>query len=802
MLAPPRLVFLLQESFFPCNNLYQCSSSLSLSLSTVLLMACLPSLSLAARVGLDPSSLRSRVSGHVSPLAVEKPPGICCGTNNASASPTATLEVESLDFREGLSVLEDGTGLGPFDYVPLLQECMERRLVSDAEAVHAHIIKTGACEDLYVMTFLVNVYAQCGAMIAARKVFDGLPRRNVVTWTTLITGYVHNSEPELAIRVYLEMLETGSYPTNYTLGIALNACSSLRSLELGKQIHAYIVKYRIEQDASIGNALCSLYSKFGNLDYAVKTFRGITEKNVISWTAIISACSENGKAASGLSFFSEMLWENVEPNEFTLTCVLSLCCTVMSLSLGKQVHSLSIKRGYQLNLPVRNSAMYLYLKCGLVDEAYKLFNEIESSSLVTWNAIIAGHVQIMDFASDNLSAYQGGTRALEIFLRMIHSGLKPDLFTFSSVLTLCSKLVAQEQGEQIHAQTIKTGCLSDVVVGSALVNMYSKCGSIRRASKAFVEMSTRTLISWTTMITNFAIHGKTQQALQLFEDMRLVGVKPNQITFVGVLAACGHSLMVDEALNYFEMMQKEYRIKPVMDHFELLVDMFVMSGRIDEAFDLIKKMHYEPNEFIWSALITGARLHRNPELGLYAAERLIKLEPRDSETCIPLLKMYRAVERWIDMSNVEKLMRELQPVKLRDWSWICIKGKVYSFEPNEQFCPGNNMEMHMLLEDLLGRAKTLGYEFSGSSELKDNEDANISSRIHQSEEFAIAFGLLNTPKAAPIQIIKNTSMCQNCHDFIKCLSILTARKIVIQDRKRLHKFVDGKCSCGDFWGLL
>ncbi|KAF8029858.1 hypothetical protein BT93_E2317 [Corymbia citriodora subsp. variegata] len=680
---------------------------------------------------------------------------------------------------------------------------MERRLVSDAEAVHAHIIKTGAYVDLFVMTFLVNVYAQCGAMAAARKVFDYLPKRNVVAWTTLITGHVHNSEPELAIQVYLEMLEAGSYPTNFTLGIALNACSSLQSLELGKQIHAYIVKYQIEHDTSIGNALCSLYSKFGDLDYAVKTFRCIAEKNVISWTAVISAFGENGEAASGLSFFSEMLWENVEPNEFTLTSVLSLCCTVMSLSLGKQVHSLSIKRGYQLNLPVRNSVMYLYLKCGLVNEAYKLFNEIESSSLVTWNAIIAGHVQIMDLAFDNLSAYQGGTRALEIFLRMIHSGLKPDLFTFSSVLTLCGKLVAQEQGEQIHAQTIKTGFLSDVVVGTALVNMYSKCGSIRGASKAFVEMSTRTLISWTTMITNLALHGKTQQALQLFEDMRLVGVRPNQITFVGVLAACGHSLMVDEALNYFEMMQKEYRIKPVMNHFELLVDMFVMSGRLGEAFDLIKKMDYEPNEFIWLALLTGARIRGNLDLGLYAAEQLIKLGPRDSEICISLLRMYRAAERWIDMSHVEKLMREEQLLKLGEWSWICIKGKVYSFEPNELSCPdNNNMEMCTLLEHLLGQAKTLGYEFSGSSELVDNEDANVSSRIHQSEEFAIAFGLLNTPNAAPIQIIKNTSMCRNCHDFIKCLSILTARKIVIQDRKRLHKFVDGKCSCGDFWGLL
>ncbi|KAI6687915.1 hypothetical protein NL676_024743 [Syzygium grande] len=183
--------------------------------------------------------------------------------------------------------------------------------------------------------------------------------------------------------------------------------------------------------------------------------------------------------------------------------------------------------------------------------------------------------------------------------------------------------------------------------------------------------------------------------------------------------------MVDEALTYFEMMQKEYRIKPVMDHFELLVDMFVMSDRLDEAFDLIKKMEYEPNELIWLALITGARIHGNPELGLYAAEQLIKLEPRDTETSVSLLRMYGAAERWMDMSNVEKLTRE------------------------DQSCPGNNnLGTRILLEDLLGQANTPGCEFSGSSELMDNEDANGSSRIHQIEESALAFGLSNTPTTA------------------------------------------------------
>ncbi|CAL5385714.1 unnamed protein product [Camellia sinensis] len=504
----------------------------------------------------------------------------------------------------------------------------------------------------------------------------------------------------------------------------------------------------------------------------------------------------------GLSLFGEMLSEGVEPNEFTLTRVLSLCCVMQALSVGSQVHSLTIKLGYELNLPVTNSIMYLYLKCGHVREAKKLFDGMEEVSLVTWNAMIAGHAQMMDLAEDGISAHHSGVEALNIFLRLHRSGLKPDLFTFSSILTVCSSLVALQQGEQVHSQTIKTGFLSDVVVGTALVNMYNKCGSIERASKAFVEMSTRTLISWTSMITGFAQHGCSQQALQLFEDMRLVGVRPNKITFVGVLSACSHAGMVDEALAYFEMMKNEYKIKPAMDHFACLIDMFVRLGCLDEDFEIIKKMDFEPNEFIWSTIVAGCRSHGNLELGFYAAEQLLKLNPKNSETYVLLLNMYVSAGRWQDVSRVRKLMKDEKIGKLKDWSWISIKDKVYSFKPDFQFRPQCE-EADQLLADLIEKAKNCGYESQGDLGVTDEQDEETTfSTVHHSEKLAVTFGLLNTSNAVPIHVIKSISMCQDCHSFIKFLSILTVREIIVRDSKRLHKFVSGRCSCGDFGSLL
>ncbi|XP_076899555.1 pentatricopeptide repeat-containing protein At3g49170, chloroplastic-like [Bidens hawaiensis] len=682
----------------------------------------------------------------------------------------------------------------PSTYVSLLQKCYS---FQHAQIIHALILKSGYHQDLFVMTSLVNVYGKCGAMDSARQVFDHLPNRNVVTWTSLMSGYANNSHPEIAIQVFLNMLEYGLYPTNYTVGVVLNACAAVCDVKTGKQVHGYVLKYGLEDDTSVGNSLCNLYSKCsGYLDSAMKAFWRIKERNVISWTIVVSACGDNGDSEAGLRLFSEMLEEGVEVNEFILTSVLSLCCTLQAVDVGLQVHSLSIKIGYGLNVPVTNSVMYLYLKMGLFSEAKKLFDGLEKVSLVTWNAMIAGHAQMMDVAENSIVASRNGVEALDMLVRLQRSGLKPDLFTLSSVLTVCSNLVALEQGEQVHAQTIKTGFLSDVVVGTALVNMYSKCGSIKKASKAFVEMTSRTLISWTSMITAFAQHGLYLQALDLFNDMRLAGDRPNKVTFVGVLSACSHAGMVDEGLRYFEMMEHEYKIVPVMDHYGCVIDMFVRLGRLEEAFEFVKKMEVEPNEFIWSLLVAGCRSHGNLELGFYAAEQLLLLSPKDPETYIMLLNMYVSAGRWKDASKVRKAMKDDTVMKLKDWSWISIKDKVYSFKPDDtQF-----EEVDVLLRYLLEKSRSLRYEWKETPENEESEDKEA--RVHHSEEFAVVFGLLKTEKPAAVRVVKSTSMCRDCHSFIKIVSVLTQREIVVKDSKRLHRFDNGKCSCGDFGSLL
>jgi pentatricopeptide repeat protein len=304
------------------------------------------------------------------------------------------------------------------------------------------------------------------------------------------------------------------------------------------------------------------------------------------------------------------------------------------------------------------------------------------------------------------------------------------------------------------------------------------------------------------MINGFAQHGWSKQALNLFEDMKLVGVRPNQVTFVGILSACGNAGMTDEAFNYFKMMQKEYKIKPVMDHYVNLVDMLVRLGRLEEAFNLIKKMDFEASEFIWSNLIAGCLSQGNLELGCHAAKKLLSLKPKDAETYELLLNMYASAGRFEEVSKVRNIMKEEKVEKLKDWSWISIKDRVYSFETNDKAHIESSL-VNKSLEDLLVKAKNLGYEVLESVEFSDKEEDEKTSspNIYHSEKLAITFGLMNLPNSSPIRVVKNTLMCRDCHNFMKYISTLTSREIIVKDSKRLHKFVNGQCSCGNVGGF-
>jgi pentatricopeptide repeat protein len=315
-----------------------------------------------------------------------------------------------------------------------------------------------------------------------------------------------------------------------------------------------------------------------------------------------------------------------------------------------------------------NTMMAGYFQHGRLMDAHCLFHGMPEKDVVSWTGMIAGYTQ-----------NGHSEEALKLFLKMKQQGINPNRSTFASVLSACASIAALEQGKQIHDHILKTEYSSDVVVGNALVTMYSKCGRINVAYQVFGQMTEQDVVSWTAIITGFAQHGSGKKALELFDRMQQVGIKPNHVTFVGVLTACSHSCLLDEGWQHFYSMTRDYGITPGVDHYACMVDLLGRMGLMTEAEDFIKNMPLQPDPVVWKALLGACAVHRNLEVGERVAKELFKLEPQNSAAYVLLSNIYATTGRWDDVTKVRFMMKNIGVQKEAGCSWIEIKNKVHAF---------------------------------------------------------------------------------------------------------------------------
>ncbi|KAJ3671892.1 hypothetical protein LUZ60_007971 [Juncus effusus] len=764
-------------------------------------MASLPSLALTSTTlpKLADSDLKTRNSSSLDKNVSYRP-------NSLKPRIKSKNSPRTLDLEEALNSLKEGNQFDSTTYVPPLEHCIATNSLSNAEILLSHILKTGAIKDGYIAVTLVNTFMKCGSPTHAQKLFDKISERSIVMWTALISGYVRNSDPQSAIQKFIDLLEADFRPVIYSFWAVLSACSDLCNLKFGEQIHTQIIKFGGELEIEVSGSLSTMYSKCGNLKSAIKVFEKLPKRDVSSWTSIISACGDNYEPFLGLRLFIDMLHDGIWPNEVTLSSVSSLLCSIEYLKVGptRQFHAFCVKFGCGSMAHTRNSIMYMYLKCGQIEDAIKLFENMVRVNLVTVNAMIAGLNRRMGNLNDDLLVFSSGTEALRIFRNLNRSLTRPDMFTFSSIISVCANLLALEEGTQIHAQMVKSGVLNDVVTTSSLLNMYGKCGNVFEARKVFDEMPfrDRTSVSYTSMISCYTQNGKFKEAIELFEEMISNDITPNLVTFIGVLSACSSAQLVDKAEHYFKMMKEEYKIQPVTGHYACMVDMFARLGKIEEAFAFINKEDFAPSEVIWSMLVASCRSQGNMDLAFYAAEKLLQVKPEMAETYKLLFNMYKLSGKWQDANRVRKLMSTYKIPIIKDRSWITTKGKVHYFWGHGRYHP-QNVEINEMLDNLIEKAKELGYVPYSNNEGSEGEDEEKEKGYselvkYHSEKVAVSFGLMSVPKGVAIRVYKNISMCKDCHSFLKIISDLMDREIVVKDSRRLHVFKDGHCLCGDF----
>lgn len=476
------------------------------------------------------------------------------------------------------------------------------------------------------------------------------------------------------------------------------------------------------------------------------------------------------------------------PNEFTFGSVLKASAGIAAAEEGKQIHAHVFKAGLEREVFAGSALVDMYAKCQNMADARQVFDKMRRRDEVSWGAMICGYAQ--NGCSEE---------ALRMFYDMKGVGLKMNPFALSSVLRACSSLATPEQGRQVHVQAICSGLESNAFVGTALVDMYAKCGSIEESSLAFDNLTEPNLVSWNAVIVGYALHGHGSKVLELFDQMQESGINPDEITFIGVLYACAHIGLVNLGYHYFNSMTRDHGIRPRIDHYTCMVGLLGRAGHLTEAEVLIKGMPFAPDVVVWRALLAACTVHGNTELGKHVAQHILDLDPQDHASYVTLSNMYAAAGKWDDVAKARKLMRDRGARKEAGRSWIEVRNKVHSFMVGDKQHP-QMQEVYAKLDNLTEQMKEAGYMPNTISVLHDVQlEAKESYLSYHSERLAIAFALISTPAGSPIRVMKNLRVCGDCHSAIKFICKIVGREIVLRDCNRFHHFRDGICSCGDYW---
>jgi pentatricopeptide repeat protein len=505
-------------------------------------------------------------------------------------------------------------------YIFLLQGCIRKKALSDGKLVHAHINERGFMAHRIVRNTLVDMYAKCGSLVDARRVFDQLPERDVFSWTFIISAHAKHGLAEEALTLYRQMKQTGIQPDQFTFTGVFPACATLAALE---EVHGDITVRGFQSDVFVGTALVDMYAKCGRMekardlfdkmpqrnavswtaliagyahngdvDEALRLFHEIPERNVVSWTVMIAGCVQNGYNEEALEIFHEMQLAGVKPSLKTFASIFPACANLLALEQGMRIHEEIIRCGVQFDAFVESALIDMYAKCGSIEKARDVFDKMHQQNVVLWNAMIACYAQ---------NGY--GEEAMNLYKQMPRAGVKPNLKTFASALSACADLTDIEQGIEIHEEIIRKGFEFDVFVGSALINMYVKCGSIEKAHDLFDKMPERNIVSCTAMAAGYAMCGHVQEALTIFE--RMPG--KDMVSWNAIVAGFVESGNVGEAHKLFQDMPTRNMVS-----WTIMIAGYAQSGHIGEALKLFLKLP-QKNTVSWTAMIAGYSQNDNNE---------------------------------------------------------------------------------------------------------------------------------------------------------------------------------------------
>ncbi|XP_042394839.1 pentatricopeptide repeat-containing protein At5g19020, mitochondrial-like [Zingiber officinale] len=556
---------------------------------------------------------------------------------------------------------------------------------------------------------LLGFFVRADRLPDALAVFNEMPHRDTVSFTTMIKGLVRGARPDDALAVFRDMVAAGVLTNEVTLATVTSAVAHLREPRSVRMVHAAAIKYGVVDLVVVATNLVHAYATCSRLDDSRLTFDSMTERNIVTWNVMLNGYAKAGLISHARDLFDRMpqrdlvswstmvdgflranrLREALETYrgmlqslgqrqvEVLLVDLVSSCGRCFATQEGLQLHAVIVKTAIDCHAFVQSTLIHFYGACGLIDHAALQFQIGCKSHVPSWNALLFGLTRnnmvdeaahLFDYMTDRDIVswsimiaglvHSGSSRlALDLFRTMLYKGFEPNEVTLVSVLSAVADCGNVEYGRWIHDYITSRGMPLADNLAAGLIDMYAKRGSITNAMEVFEAVKDLDSVSpWNAIICGLAMHGHAAKSLQTFSDMCGKNIKPNSITFIGVLSACCHNGLVEAGKQYFNAMRKEYKITPTIKHYGCMVDLLARAGCLEEAEGLIKSMPMEADVMIWGSMLAAARTYGNLKIGERAAESLGRLEPTHGAARIMLSNIYADAGRWYDVLQLRKEM--------------------------------------------------------------------------------------------------------------------------------------------------
>ncbi|KAH7292269.1 hypothetical protein KP509_29G060200 [Ceratopteris richardii] len=526
----------------------------------------------------------------------------------------------------------------------LLQACSSNGVIENCEILHAQVLREGSLGAFG--NGLIDMYVKLNLLKKAQLVLEALPWPDIVSWTALISGYVKHGHAEHALHYFERMQGQGFTVDSVMLSCILKACASIAAAEKGIELHTEIMrKGLLETNIVLGNALIDLYAKCGETVKAQEVFDRLVTRDLVSWNTLIAGYAQNWQGEAALACLEKMQQEGLSPDEATLSCIVKACSTMGAVEIGQAIHAEVSRQGLlEKNVFIGNILVDMYSKCGAIRKAQEVFDQLPDKEVVTWTSIIEGYCHC-----------DLNEQALHCFEQMLSTGIPPTAVTFLPALCACGNLGALEKGEELHKKTIRDGFLEgNSALGSALVDMYAKCGAPQKAQQVFDDLSVRNVVTWTALMAGYGQVGMHSTVFELFNKMLLEGTGPNSITFVVLLNSCCRLNKIDEGELYFKAMKARYGIDATSEHCTCMVNLFSSAGLFDKAVSVIEKM---PSDCFpaWFTLLCACQKWGNVQFGKIAFEEVIRLDKEFDLAYMCMSDIYATACMEEEASRVESM---------------------------------------------------------------------------------------------------------------------------------------------------